>query len=85
MFDKMFEEVARKRLTENAFSRLCAMKDYCHYDKLGAIIRNSNDSESVDVVRVHAHNLKKKTVMLGIVCPAAAVIGNILGNMNSEK
>lgn len=41
--------------------------------------------EGFDIVKYHARTLKKGALMLGVVYPAAAIIGNVLGNMNSKK
>ncbi len=85
MSNKIFETIARKQLTENAFDRWCGKIAYHKFDKIGAIKKFSDGTEIVDLVKVRAHNLKKGALMLGVVYPAAAIIGNVLGNMNSEN
>lgn len=85
MFNKMFEAVATKQLTENAFDRWCAQRQYRKADKRGWIIRYPNGIEGFDVVKAHTHNLKRSTFMMGVVFPTAALIGHILGNMNSKN
>ncbi len=85
MFDKMFETIARKQLTENAFDRWCKKRQYQRADKLGAIIRYSNGIEGYDILKVRKHDLKMKALMMGVVYPAAAIIGHVLGNMNSKN
>ena len=44
-----------------------------------------NGMEGIDIVKYHAHTLKKGALMLGIIYPAAAIIGNVLGNMDSKN
>lgn len=85
MFDKMFETIARKQLTENAFDRWCKKRNYQRWSKIGAIKRHPSGYETVDIVKVHAHDLKGQALMLGVVYPAAAIIGSVLGNMNSRR
>ncbi len=85
MFNKTFETIARKQLTENAFDRWCMKRQYVKADKLGCIVRFPNGTEGFDIVKYHVHNLKKGAFMLGVVYPAAAIIGHVLGNMNSKN
>lgn len=85
MFDKMFRAVAIKQLKGNAFDRWCDKMLYRKADKLGCIVRYPNGTEGFDIIKYRTHELKKGALMLGVVYPAAAIIGNVLGNMNSKN
>lgn len=84
MFNKMFEAIARKQLTENAFTRFSRGLNNRHLEKLGIITTCANGVKGLDVVKLQAHNLKRSALMLGVVFPAAAVIGNVLGGLHSD-
>ena len=85
MFDKMFEEMARRELTENAFSRWCKKRDYKEAKKIGAVVTFPDGTEGIDVVKVHAHTLKQLTFEWLVIMPASAIIGHVLGNMTSRR
>lgn len=83
MFDKMFEAIARKQLQENAIDRFNRKLNRRHYEKIGAIVKFPNGTEGVDMVKVGASNLKRMAFMCGVVYPAAAIIGHVLGSRDS--
>lgn len=83
MFDKIFETIAEKQLHENAIDRLNDKLNYRHYKKIGAIVTFPNGTEGLDMVKVGASNLKRSAIMFGVVYPAAAIIGHVLGSRNS--
>lgn len=85
MLNKMFESIARKQLTENAFDRWCWNRHYRMADKIGAITRFADGTEACDMIKVRAHGLKKSALMLGVFYPTAAIIGHVLGNVNSKN
>ena len=69
MFNKIFETIAEKQLHENAINRFSRKLNYRHYEKIGAIVKFPN--------------LKRSAIMLGVVYPAAAIIGTVLGSKRS--
>ena len=85
MFDNMFKKVARWQLTEHAWDLAKRARLDRYYRKKGYIVKFPNGIEGFDIVSYQADKLKKSFVMLGVVYPAAAIIGHILGNMNSEN
>lgn len=85
MFNNFFEEVARRQLTESASDRRRMTRQNRYYRKKGWITTYPNGLESLNVVKVHAHNLKRNTIMRGIVYPAAAILGITLSKMNRRN
>lgn len=81
MFDKIFEAIARKQLQENAFTRFNRMLNGRRYEKLGAIVRFPNGTEGLDIVKVHADNLKKGVLFTAATIGAGIIAGK-LGSMN---
>lgn len=85
MFDKFFEEAARKQLQDNVFKKWMRERDDRFYRKKGWITTHPNGIESFNVVKAHAHNLKVNTIMFGVVYPGAAILGNVLSKMNHKN
>lgn len=85
MLNKMFEAIARKQLKENAFDRLRGKQMYRLADKIGAVVKYSDGSEGIDMLKMKTHNLKTQVFMCGIVIPAAAIIGNVCGNIRVKR
>lgn len=80
MFNKIFEKMAEKQLTTvTPLNRLSnAMFDH-HCNKIGAVKILSDGSKGIDMVKVRASGLKREALYFGVVIPAAAIIGNVLG------
>ena len=51
----------------------------------GAIGTMANGIKYLDMEKVGLSKLKRNMSYFGIVLPAAAIVGNILGNMNSRN
>lgn len=85
MFDKIFEEAARKQLQENAFDRWMAAKNDRFYRRKGWITKRPNGTEVFNVTKAHAHNLKVGVFMAVVVYPGAAILGTVLSEMNHKN
>lgn len=85
MFNKFFfEEVARKRLTENAFLRWQIQRNDRFYRKKGWVKKMPNGGEAIDIIKVHAHNEKINALML-LVCLGAPFLGTIASEITDRK
>ena len=85
MLDKLFENAARKQLTENALDIWRSKRMYEKAKKLGCITKYPNGREGLNIVKWHAHNMKRQAFMTLVIAPAAAIIGSTLGDMNSKN
>lgn len=84
MFNNFFEKLAEKQLTTvTPLDRLNDELFHRRCERLGAITEFENGVRAIDMVKVQADNLKRGLFYVGVVVPAAAIIGNILGSMDS--
>lgn len=85
MFDKFFEEMARKQLQENAFDRWMAARNDRFYRRKGWITKRPNGTEVFNVTKAHAHNLKVGAFFTFVAYPGAILLGTLASKMTHNN